>query len=547
VTPSTPASNNPPLLEIENLSIRFGGHGQTTQPVRSVSFSLQAGEMLAIVGESGSGKSLTALGILRLLPAHAVLSGAIRLNGENLLAAPESRLQQVRGDRISMIFQEPMTSLNPLHAIGRQIDEIMMHHHPDHEERIRARTVELLREVGIPDPEKRVHSYPHELSGGQRQRVMIAMALANRPALLIADEPTTALDVTLQEQILDLLKTLQARHRLSVLLISHDLGLVRRFADRVGVMQQGQLVEINATAALFGAPQHDYTRTLLAAEPDGRPDPVPADAPEVLRVDGLRVWFPIRKGLLRKVSGHIKAVSDISLHLRQGETLGVVGESGSGKSTLAFAVTRLTPISDGRVVFLGRDIQALPQKALRPLRRDLQIVFQDPYAASARALSVGQIVAEGLELLGLPPAQQETRIIAALEAVELDPDTRHRYPHEFSGGQRQRIAIARALALEPKLLILDEPTSALDRTVQKQIVLLLRRLQREHGFSCLFISHDLKVVRAVSHRVLVMRHGERIEDGPAEQIFQTPANDYTRRLLAAAFAGDRPPAPPSPL
>jgi microcin C transport system ATP-binding protein len=541
--PSTPASNKAgPLLAIDRLSVRFSGNGRETEPVRQVSFSVEHGEMLAIVGESGSGKSLTALSILKLMPGNAGFSGSIRLEGEELLTASAKRLQEIRGDRISMIFQEPMTSLNPLHVIGRQIDEIMMQHHPESAAGIRGRTVELLREVGIPDPEKRVNSYPHELSGGQRQRVMIAMALANRPALLIADEPTTALDVTLQEQILDLLKSLQQKHGLSVLLISHDLGLVRRFADRVGVMQQGQLVEINTTASLFANPQHDYTRTLLAAEPEGHPAPVPEGATQILSINDLRIWFPIRKGFLRRVSGHIKAVSNLSLSLRQGETLGVVGESGSGKSTLAFAVTRLTDITDGRIVFMGQEVQALPQKDFRSMRKDLQIVFQDPYGSLSPRLSVSQIVAEGLELLGLSPEVQEHRVIEALQAVELDADTRHRYPHEFSGGQRQRIAIARALVLKPKLLILDEPTSALDRTVQKQIVLLLRRLQAELGFSCLFISHDLKVVRAVSHRVLVMRHGELVETGLADDIFHRPTSDYTRQLMKAAFAGDLPAA-----
>ena len=539
--PSTPASNKTgPLLAIDRLSVRFSGNGRDTEPVRQVSFSVEHGEMLAIVGESGSGKSLTALSILKLMPGNAGFSGSIRLEGEELLTASAKRLQEIRGDRISMIFQEPMTSLNPLHIIGRQIDEIMMQHHPESAAGIRGRTVELLREVGIPDPEKRVNSYPHELSGGQRQRVMIAMALANRPALLIADEPTTALDVTLQEQILELLKSLQQKHGLSVLLISHDLGLVRRFADRVGVMQQGQLVEINTTASLFAHPQHDYTRTLLAAEPEGHPAPVPEGATQILSINDLRIWFPIRKGFLRRVSGHIKAVSNLSLSLRQGETLGVVGESGSGKSTLAFAVTRLTDITDGRIVFMGQEVQALPQKDFRSMRKDLQIVFQDPYGSLSPRLSVSQIVAEGLELLGLSPELQELRVIEALQAVELDAETRHRYPHEFSGGQRQRIAIARALVLKPKLLILDEPTSALDRTVQKQIVLLLRRLQAELGFSCLFISHDLKVVRAVSHRVLVMRHGELVETGLADDIFHRPTSDYTRQLMKAAFAGDLP-------
>jgi microcin C transport system ATP-binding protein len=471
------------------------------------------------------------------MPALRAPSG---WKGKNCCRLEDARLQQVRGNRISMIFQEPMTSLNPLHTVGAQIDEIMMQHHPDRRDAIRERTLGLLREVGIPEPESRVNRYPHELSGGQRQRVMIAMALANRPALLIADEPTTALDVTLQEQILDLLKSLQQKHGLSVLLISHDLGLVRRFADRVGVMQQGELVELNRTDTLFSDPQHPYTRTLLAAEPEGHPQPVDPQAPEILQVDKLRIWFPIRKGLMRRVVNHVKAVSDLSLNLRRGETLGVVGESGSGKSTLAFAITRLTDISGGRIVFLGNEVQALSQQAFRPLRKDLQIVFQDPYGSLSPRMSVGQIIGEGLEWLGLTAESCEQRIRESLQAVELDPETRHRYPHEFSGGQRQRIAIARALALKPGLLILDEPTSALDRTVQKQIVQLLRRLQAERGFACLFISHDLKVVRAVSHRVLVMRQGQQVETGPVETVFREPATDYTRQLIQAAFASDHP-------
>lgn len=528
------------LLAVEQLAITFAAAGTTpVTPVKGISFQLQRGEMLAIVGESGSGKSLSALSILRLLPKHAHYQGTIRYQNEDLLTASEQRLQGIRGNRISMIFQEPMTSLNPLHTIEKQISEVLIQHQGLSQSAARTRTLELLNQVGIPQPEQRLASYPHQLSGGQRQRVMIAMALANNPDILIADEPTTALDVTLQEQILQLIQKLRQELGLAVLMISHDLGVVRRFADRIAVMQHGVIVEQGPTEELFWHAQHDYTRVLLAAEPEGRPIPIPDDAPIVLHVDQLRVWFPIRRGFWQRVVDHFKAVEQMSLVLRQGETLGIVGESGSGKSTLAFAVTRLTEITQGRVVFQGRDLVPLSQTQLRPLRRQLQIVFQDPYGSLSPRLSVGQIIAEGLELLGLSPAAQEQKVIRALQAVELDPNARHRYPHEFSGGQRQRIAIARALVLEPNLLILDEPTSALDRTVQKQIVLLLRRLQQEYRFACLFISHDLKVIRAVSHRVLVMRHGQLVETAETDLLFQHPSQDYTKQLLSAAFAGDR--------
>lgn len=537
--PLTPANSKPsPLVVVEDLHVRFQATGTSqTEPVKGVSFEIAQGEMLALVGESGSGKSLTAHSILKLLPDHARYQGRILFNDEDILQASAQRLQQLRGNRIGIIFQEPMTSLNPLHTIEKQISESLFQHQKISNDAAQLRTLELLHEVGIPEPEKRLNSYPHELSGGQRQRVMIAMALANNPSLLIADEPTTALDVTLQEQILHLLQDLRAKYGLSVLLISHDLTLVRRFADRVAVMHNGLIVETNDTQTLFHHPQHPYTQSLLAAEPDGLPSPLATDAETILSIQDLKLWFPIKKGFWQRVTGHIKAVDGISLHLRTGETLGIVGESGSGKSTLAFAVTRLTTCTSGTIVFQGRDLVPLSQKELRSVRKDLQIVFQDPYGSLSPRLSVGQIISEGLELLGLPHAEQESRIINALLAVELDPESRHRYPHEFSGGQRQRIAIARALVLKPKLLILDEPTSALDRTVQKQIVLLLRRLQAENGFACLFISHDLKVVKAVSHRVLVMRHGLMVETNDSETLFSQPQHPYTQQLLQAAFAG----------
>ncbi len=536
--PLTPVSNKPtPLVVVDNLRIRFHATGTAnSEPVKGVSFDIAQGEIFALVGESGSGKSLTAQAIMRLLPEQANYLGRILFNNEDVIQASPERLQQLRGDRIGIIFQEPMTSLNPLHTIEKQISENLFHHQQLGKTDARARTIALLHEVGIPDPENRLNSYPHELSGGQRQRVMIAMALANNPSLLIADEPTTALDVTLQEQILQLLQSLRAKFGLSVLLISHDLSLVRRFADRVAVMQQGLIVESNTTDALFANPQHPYTQLLLAAEPEGEPAAVAKDAKTLLTIEDLKLWFPIKQGFWKRAVGYIKAVDGISLNLRAGETLGIVGESGSGKSTLALAVTRLNTCTSGTIVFQGRDLVPLKQRELRCIRKDLQIVFQDPYGSLSPRLSVGQIISEGLELLGLSKAEQEQRVIKALTEVELDPTSRHRYPHEFSGGQRQRIAIARALVLEPKLLILDEPTSALDRTVQKQIVLLLRRLQTEYGFACLFISHDLKVVKAVSHRVLVMRHGLMVETNDSYTLFHQPEHPYTQQLLKAAFA-----------
>lgn len=527
-----------PVLDIRDLGIRFGDGATATTPVRAASLRIDAGQMLALVGESGSGKSLTAHAVLRLLPAHARISGQVLLDGEDISSASDARLRALRGRAVGMIFQEPMTSLNPLHTVEKQIGETLALHQGLSRAAARARIIELLTLVGIPSPEKRLASYPHELSGGQRQRVMIAMALANNPRLLIADEPTTALDVTLQEQILCLLRDLQQRLGLAVLLISHDLSLVRRFADQVAVMQAGQIVESADTRTLFAEPQHDYTRHLLAAEPEGKPAPVAPDAPDVLNAEALRVWFPLRRGLLARTYDHIRAIDEVSFRLRAGETLGIVGESGSGKTTLAQAVLRLIP-ADGRIVFMGQDLLRLTQKALRPLRRELQIVFQDPYGSLSPRMSVAEIIGEGLEVQGVPAAVREEAVIAALRDVGLDPGIRHRYPHEFSGGQRQRIAIARALVLRPRLIVLDEPTSALDRSVQKQIVELLRRLQSDYGFACLFISHDLKVVRALAHRILVLRHGQMLECQDTETLFQSPTHDYTRALLKAALAVDR--------
>ncbi|MCU0907416.1 MAG: dipeptide ABC transporter ATP-binding protein, partial [Rhodobacteraceae bacterium] len=433
------------------------------------------------------------------------------------------------------IFQEPMTSLNPLHTVEKQVREVLVVHQGLNDTQARARIIELLTEVGIDQPEARLGAYPHQLSGGQRQRVMIAMALANNPALLIADEPTTALDVTIQAQILDLLARLKVARGMSMLFITHDLGIVRRFADRVAVMQAGVIVEQGATSAIFGAPQHPYTRKLLSAEQTGRPDPVPADAPVVAETRSLRIWFPIQRGLLRRTVGHIKAVNDATLSVRAGETLGIVGESGSGKTTLALALLRLIP-SEGPIAFLGRDIHALNGRDLRPLRRELQVVFQDPYGSLSPRMTVEEIIAEGLGVHGTAPGEDRRAMVARIMAeVGLDPATMHRYPHEFSGGQRQRIAIARAMILRPKLVVLDEPTSALDMTVQVQIVHLLRDLQRRQGLAYIFISHDLKVVRALAHRVIVMSRGDIVEQGPADDVFARPQSEYTRTLLAAAF------------
>ncbi|HET8730175.1 MAG TPA: ABC transporter ATP-binding protein [Moraxellaceae bacterium] len=522
-----------PVLEVRDLRIHFAQAAGETTPVRNASLTIGRGQMLALVGESGSGKSLTALSILRLLPGHARVEGNIRFQGEDLGRAPDKRLRQVRGHKIAMIFQEPMTSLNPLHSIEKQISEVLFVHQGLRREQARARTLELLTLVGIRDPEQRLASYPHELSGGQRQRVMIAMALANDPELLIADEPTTALDVTLQAQILDLLKSLQQRLGLAVLLISHDLTLVRRYADHVVVMKGGETVESNSTEALFAAPQHEYTCQLLSATPSGAPVPLPTEERTLLEVDHLAVRFPLGKTFFGKPRSFIDAVDDVSLRLKAGESLGIVGESGSGKSTLAFAVLRLIPAA-GRVCFLGRELLPLRQKELRPLRRDMQIVFQDPYGSLSPRLTVGEIIGEGLAVQGMPAAERESAVIDALNSVHLDPAVRHRYPHEFSGGQRQRIAIARALVLKPQLVILDEPTSALDRTVQRQIIDLLRELQSRYGFACLFISHDLAVVRVFCHRVLVMQQGRIVECQDNQRLFHSPETDYTRRLLEAA-------------
>ena len=576
------------LLSVTDLTVTFRQDGKASQAVRGVSFELRAGETVALVGESGSGKSVTALSTVGLLPDSAEVAGSVTFEGAEMVGASEAELRRVRGNDISFIFQEPMTSLNPLHTVERQITEALTLHQGLTGEPARARALDLMRKVGIRDAETRLGAYPHQLSGGQRQRVMIAMALANGPKLLVADEPTTALDVTIQAQILELLAELKQAERMSMLFITHDLNIVRRVADRVCVMQHGEIVEQGPTEQVFASPQHPYTRKLLGAEPTGAPRPVAADAPQVLQTEGLRVWFPIQRGFLRRTVGHVKAVNDASLTLRAGETLGIVGESGSGKTTLALAIARLIR-SQGRVVFLGNNISyqesaeeaedrardadlrrgyrrkghlsftidgilmpvstiwrvlrmpfsrsAAERRAqLRSLRRNMQIVFQDPFGSLSPRMTVEEIIAEGLGVHGVPTGGAPRDAVAAImDEVGLDPATMHRYPHEFSGGQRQRIAIARAMILQPRLVVLDEPTSALDMTVQVQIVELLRKLQERHGLAYLFISHDLRVVRAMSHQIMVLRQGDVLEQGPAEAIFANPQHDYTRALLAAAF------------
>jgi microcin C transport system ATP-binding protein len=524
---------NAPLLKVENLSVAFRGR----LAAENVNFTIERGETQALVGESGSGKSVTALSILKLLPYPAAShpSGCILFKGEDLLTAPPERLRQVRGGNISMIFQEPMTSLNPLHRIERQLVETLTLHRPLSRDEARKEALELLRMVQIRDAEKRLGAFPHELSGGQRQRVMIAMALANKPDLLIADEPTTAVDVTIQAQIMKLLRELQEQSGMAILLISHDLALVRKMAREVAVMQQGKIVEQTTTEALFKAPQHPYTKQLLAAQPRPK-EASPKIGGELIATKDLKVWFPIKAGIFRRVVDHVKAVDGVSVDLREGETIGIVGESGSGKTSLALGLLRLVQ-SKGPIVFMGRHIEDLKRSELRPIRREMQIVFQDPYGSLSPRLSVGEIVAEGLEVhdLATDDDGRDAAVVAALKEVGLDPETRHRYPHEFSGGQRQRIAIARALILKPKLILLDEPTSALDMSVQAQIVDLLRDLQKKHGFTYLFISHDLRVIRAMSDRVIVMRNGKVVETGTAQQVFEQPQEDYTKALLDAAL------------
>jgi len=530
------ADGAPPLLDVRDLSITFRTEDGTVEAVKSVSLHIARGETLALVGESGSGKSLTALSTVQLLPEAAQVTGSVTYSGTQMIGASEADLRRIRGNDISFIFQEPMTSLNPLHTIQRQIGESLELHQGLTGKPALERIVSLLNEVGIRNPESRLGAYPHQLSGGQRQRVMIAVALANQPDLLVADEPTTALDVTIQAQILDLLADLQRREGLAMLFITHDLGIVRKVAQRVAVMQAGEIVETGPTAQVFDDPQHPYTQKLLAAEPKGDAGPVPPNAEVILEGEKVRVWFPIKSGLFKRTTGHVKAVDDIDVAIKAGETLGVVGESGSGKTTLALALMRLIG-SQGRIRFEGRDIQAMARRDLRTLRRDMQIVFQDPYGSLSPRMSVAEIVAEGLGVHGLGDRGLSLReaVGRQLEEVGLKREMMDRYPHEFSGGQRQRIAIARAMILKPKFVVLDEPTSALDMTVQVQIVDLLRDLQRKYQLGYLFISHDLKVVRALAHRLIIMRQGEVVEQGLASRLFERPKTDYAKALMAAAF------------
>jgi microcin C transport system ATP-binding protein len=527
-----------PLLQVRDLHVSFGRGAREVKAVRGVSFEIDKGETVALVGESGSGKSVTALSILQLLPyplAHHP-KGSILFRGQELVGARENMLRQIRGNDISMVFQEPMTSLNPLHTIEKQVNEVLILHKGLDHLRARLRTLELLRLVGIPEPEKRLAAYPHELSGGQRQRVMIAMALANDPDLLIADEPTTAVDVTIQAQLLKLLKEMQTKLGMALLLITHDLGIVRKMAARVSVMTEGLIVEHGPTAQVFDNPQHEYTRRLLEAEPKGRPVKAAPEAPAVMSGGDIKVWFPIKAGLLRRVVDHVKAVDGISLEVREGHTVGIVGESGSGKTTLGLALLRLIQ-SEGAIQFDGTRIDGLSSREVRPLRRQMQIVFQDPYGSLSPRLSIAQIVAEGLRVHEIAKSEEEreAQIVQALEEVGIDPDARHRYPHEFSGGQRQRIAIARAMILKPRFVVLDEPTSALDMSVQAQIVDLLRDLQERYKLAYMFISHDLRVVRALADEVIVLKDGKVMEQGRADQIFDQPQHPYTQALMAAAF------------
>jgi microcin C transport system ATP-binding protein len=527
-----------PLLSVRDLSVAFTQNGKTSLAVDRISFDIEQGETVALVGESGSGKSVTALSVLKLLayPAASHPSGQILFGGRDLLSATEDELRGVRGNDVTMIFQEPMTSLNPLHVIEDQIGEVLKLHQGMSSKAARARTLELLAQVGIRDAEKRLAAYPHQLSGGQRQRVMIAMALANQPKLLIADEPTTALDVTVQAQILELLADLKAKGGMSLLFITHDLGIVRKIADRVCVMTKGKIVETGRTAEIFARPQHEYTRHLLAAEPKGAPPLSDPSSPIVMQGSDVKVWFPIKQGFLRRTVDHVKAVDGIDVTIRAGQTLGIVGESGSGKTTLGLALSRMIS-SEGVIRFGDKDINKFSFKDMRPLRREMQIVFQDPFGSLSPRMSVADIIAEGL-LVHEPKftaEKRDARVVEALNEVNLDPELRFRYPHEFSGGQRQRIAIARAMVLKPRFVMLDEPTSALDMSVQAQVVDLLRALQAKHQLAYLFISHDLKVVKALANDLVVMRNGKIVEYGPSAEIFRAPKTDYTKALMAAAF------------
>ena len=526
-----------PLLKIENLSVDFQGTNQVIHAVKKASLEVNRGETLALVGESGSGKSVTAHSILRLLPypqaSHPC--GEVYVDNVETLGATEDQIQSLRGNKVGMIFQEPMTAFNPLHTIERQINEVLLIHKGLNESKASQRTRELLELVGIQNAGQRMSSYPHELSGGQRQRAMIAMALANNPDLLIADEPTTALDVTVQAQVIDLLKSLQQQFNMAVLLITHDFSVVRKFSDRIAVMYEGEIVETGNSDDIFTNPQHEYTKLLMKSDPGGEPGPADSQADTIVKTDNLKVWFPIKKGVLKRTVDHVKAVDGITIGVRQGQSLGIVGESGSGKTTLALAILRLID-SDGGIVFNQAAIDNYSQKQMRPLRKEMQVVFQDPFGSLSPRMSIAKIIEEGLAIHKPEDKERfEEEIINVLEEVDLEPEVRHRYPHEFSGGQRQRIAIARALVLKPKLVVLDEPTSSLDRSVQFQVINLLRDLQLKHGLTYLFITHDLKIVKALCHDVIVMKSGVVVEAGPARNVFEAPQQGYTRTLLSAAF------------
>ncbi len=528
--------DQPPVIEIKNLDVFFGHGESANQVVKSVNLNINAGETVALIGESGSGKSVTALSILQLLPyplaAHSDTS-SIRFQGAELVNEKESVLRKIRGNQISMIFQEPMTSLNPLHTVGKQIVEVLTLHKGLNKTLAKKRAIELLDLVKIPDPQGRFDSYPHQLSGGQRQRVMIAMALANDPKVLIADEPTTAVDVTVQAQLLELLAELQQRIGMSILFITHDLRVVKKIAQRVYVMKSGEIVESGTTDSVFSSPTHEYTKRLLSSQPSGTPDAIASDAKTLVAIKDVKVWFPIKRGIFRKTIGHIKAVDEVSFDIKEGETVGLVGESGSGKSSLGQAILRLISC-EGSIHFQDQELNSFSLKELRPFRRLIQVVFQDPFGSLSPRMTIGQIVGEGLNLLeNIQDA--ENAVDQALTEVGLDVSMKNRYPHEFSGGQRQRIAIARALILKPKLIILDEPTSALDLSIQSQIIELLRSLQRKYSMSYLFISHDLNVIRALCHKIIVMKDGKFVETGSSQEIFEQSKNAYTRALIDASI------------
>ena len=537
-TDSIEKGNGEPLLRVRGLKTEFRHRDAVVLAVRGVSFDIAAGESLGLVGESGSGKSVTAMSILQLLPYPEARhpGGSIVFRGQELMGAPEKTMRAIRGDRIAMVFQEPMTSMNPLFTIGKQISEVLVYHKSMQKDAAHNRTLELMRLVGLPNPEQRINSYPHQLSGGQLQRAMIAMALANEPDILIADEPTTALDVTIQAQILTLIKDLQQRFGMALLWITHDLGVVRKMADRVCVMSDGEIVEHGSVEDIFVRAEHPYTQRLLASEPKGKPVRAPSDAPVIMSANDIKVWFPVKMGLMRRTQGYVKAVDGITVKVQEGHTVGVVGESGSGKTTLGRALLRLLT-SEGAIRFAGSEIQDMATQEMRPLRREMQVVFQDPFGSLSPRMTVSRIVGEGLRInnIGATKAEREEMVVQALAEVGIDAAGRDRYPHEFSGGQRQRIAIARAMVLKPRFVVLDEPTSALDRSVQAQIVDLLRDLQERHNLAYLFISHDLKVVRALSDSVVVMKDGKVVEAGPADEIFDDPKEEYTQALLKAAF------------